>query len=126
MQGYKGNLKDGREIYIPYWPVDVSLENLGKAGKFLGVENLIRISTPDIPAVILALTTTEDAGSTAALIRHFVCEARVDGDRITSANYDTHYKGNLVLVAEVFSLVVHAQYSDFFVSGLAKENSPES
>ena len=125
MSGYSGTTKDGREVYIPHWPVDVAVKNLSKAGQFIGAENLIRIAEINIPAVILAIATSEDAINVAGLVKHFVCEARLDGDKITPTTYDSKFEGDLKTVAELFALVVHAQYHDFFESGLAKEPSQE-
>jgi len=126
MDGYSGTLKDGREIYIPSWPVDTSIENLGKAGQLLGVQNVIRISELNIPSVIVAITQAEDPANVASLIKYFVCEARIENEKMTPAIYASQFKGNLGLVVEIFAMVMHAQYSGFFESGLAKENSPES
>lgn len=126
MSGFSGKLKDERDIYIPHWPVDTALENLGKAGQLLGVQNIIRISELNIPAVIVALSQAEDPANAALLVKYFVCEARIDNEKMTPAIYATKLKGNLEQVAELFAMVVHAQYASFFESGLAKENSPES
>ena len=119
--GYTGSLGDGREVYIPHWPVTVSLENLTKAGKILGASNIVNIAKPDTAAVIVALMSTEESEQAAALIRHFCCQARIDGERITHESYNEQFAGDgLTEAAELFSLVVHAQYSDFFERGLAK------
>ena len=123
---YNGFLKDGSEVYIPNWPVDAALENLGSAGKYLGADALIQKSEINVPAVILAIASAEDPKQVTQLIKHFVCAARMDGDKITPANIEKLFGGNIYKLAEVFTLVVHAQYYDFFASGLAKENSQES
>ena len=126
MSGYTGKLKDGSEVYIPYWPADVSLENLAKAGKYLGVENIITISDNNIAAFVVAISQAHDPEHAAGIVKHFVCTARVDGKKITPGSFDTDYEGKLAVIAELFCLVVHAQYADFFESGLAKEVSPSS
>ena len=122
MEGYRGKLTDGRDVFIPRWPVDVALENLGKVGKYLGVENVIRIADPNTAAALFSMTDSDDPKNTAGIIKHFVCTVRCDGDRITPESYDSL---DIKLIPELFALVVHAQYFDFFESGLARENSPE-
>jgi hypothetical protein len=121
--GYSGKLKDLREIYVPHWPVDVSLENLTKAGQYLGTESMIFISELNIPAVVVAISESKDPEGCAALIKHFVCNASLEGDKITPSSFDEIFKGKLHVVAEIFAHVVHAQYADFFEQGLAKEPS---
>ena len=124
MEGYTAKIRDGREIYIPYWPVDVSLENLAKAGKYLGSSNLVAISELNIPAVIVAIMDSKEPNQSAALIKHFICQVRIDGAKIESGSIDSMFVGDLKTVAELFAHVIAAQYADFFASGLAKEVSP--
>lgn len=126
MEGFSSTLKDGREIYIPYWPVDISLQNLTKAGQYLGTESVIRISEKNIPSAIVAITEATEPERTALLVKHFVCQARVDGNKITPEQVDSYFMGKLGEVLEIFTLVVHAQYYDFFKSGLVKEPSQQS
>jgi len=123
MKDYKATLKDGRSIFIPSWPVDVALENLTQAGKVLGSENIINISTINIPAVIVAVMNCEDPKTTSALIRHFICQVRIEGDKISPETINNMFEGSLFTVAELFAHVIHSQYSDFFELGLAKEPS---
>jgi len=125
MKDYSATLTDGRKIYIPSWPVNVALENLTQAGKCLGSDHLINISYLNIPSVILALMECEDHILTSALVRHFICQARVDGSKISTDTIDEMFQGDLHGVAELFAHVVHSQYADFFELGLAKESSPE-
>jgi hypothetical protein len=125
MKGFSGKLKDGREIYIPHWPADVSIENLSKAGQYIGVENIIRIAENNIAAVIVSIAEATDSKNVAGIVKHFVCTARVDGEKITPGGFDSGFAGKLDLIAEIFALVVHAQYHDFFESGLAKAQSPD-
>jgi hypothetical protein len=126
MKGYTGILQNKSEIYIPTWPVDAALENLAQASKYLGSEELLAISEKNIPAFMMALTKTSEPAKATALIKHFVCSARVDGDKIHGANYDTLFEGDLHFLADVFVTVVHSQYHDFFLKGLAKVNSQDS
>jgi hypothetical protein len=127
MSGYNGTLKDGREIFVPSWPVDVALQNLAKAGQYLGTENIIRISEINIPAVIVAIAEASDASNAAGVIKHFICESvRIDGEKVNSSNYNSMFEGKLDLVAELFATVIHAQYHSFFESGLVKETSQDS
>jgi len=123
MSGYSGTLKDGREIYVPHWAVDVSLENLTNAAQYLGADNLLSISQNSAPAAIIAITQAKDAKATAALVQYFVCSARVDGDKITSSGFNSMFTGKIHEALEIFATVVHAQYADFFELGLAKETS---
>lgn len=126
MSGYNGKLRDGSEIYVPHWPASVSLENLTRAGQYLGTDNLIRISELNIPSVIVAIMESKEPAQLAGLMKHFVCQARVDGSKVSPGDFDTLFTGNLDKATEIFAHVVHAQYHDFFVSGLAKETSPDN
>lgn len=125
--GYEAELKDGSTIFIPKWPCSVGLENLTKAGKYIGGNNMITIATElSMATVILAITESEDAKQTAALIKHFVCSARLNGEKIMVNTYESLFEGNLTLSIEIFTHVVKAQYQDFFESGLAKETCPSN
>ena len=126
MSGYSATLKGGQEIYIPHWSASVALGNLTKAGQYIGSDNLLRIADLNIPAVMMAIMESEDQENTANLIKHFVCEARMDEKKISKNEYDQQFSGELHLAIEIFAHVVKAQYASFFVQGLAKETSPES
>jgi len=121
---YTATLKDMREIYIPSWPVDVALENLAKAGQILGTHNVIAMSEVNTTAVIVALMDTKEPQKAASLIKHFVCQVRISGDKLLPAQLDEYFEDDLKSVAEIFTHVIAAQYADFFASGLAKELSP--
>ena len=126
MNGYKGKLNDGREIYIPTWAVDVALENVTLAGKYLGIENVINIAELNTAAVIVAIMSAKEPKLTVGLIKHFVCTVRIEGSKILPETLNEMFEGDLKSIAEIFSHVVHSQYSDFFELGLAKENSQDS
>lgn len=120
-KGYSASLKDGQEIYIPNWPANVQFENLTQVCKLLGQDNVVAISIDkSIPVAMAAIMSADDSELATKLILHFVQQARIDGDKVTSNNFDE--LGMSVLV-ELFVHVLHSQYSDFFVSGLAKEPS---
>ena len=123
MAGYTATIKDGREIFIPAWPVNVALENLTMAGKYLGTERVINISELNIAAVIYAIAESPEPKEAANLVEHFVCQARIAGEKIEPTTINTMFTDDLKAIAEIFAHVVHSQYADFFVSGLAKENS---
>lgn len=123
---YKAELRDGREISIPSWSPSVALENLTKAGKYLGANEIVSISSLDIRAVIIAIMNAAEPAQVAAIMKHFVCTARLDGKRIIPEDYDGLFGGDLAILSEVFAHVIHSQYSDFFERGLAKEPSQES
>ena len=125
MKGYTGKLKEGKEIFVPYWPVDVSLENLTKAGKYFGTENIIRISELNIPAAIVAISECKDPANGAAFIKHCICQVRIDSQKIEPDDVDTMFVGKIHEAVEMFVHVIHAQYADFFVQGLVKANSPQ-
>ena len=125
MGGYNANLKDGREIYIPSWPVNVQLENLTNASKYLGPQHIISIAELDVKAVIVAIMNASDPAQTAQLIKHFVCQVRIAGSKITEETMDAMFENDLKGIAEIFAHVIHSQYSDFFDSGLAKEPSQD-
>lgn len=122
---YTATISNGKEIYIPHWPVDVSLENLATAGKHLGSENVILISELNQHAAIVALMESKDAKMASSLIKHFVCQARIDGKKITSETISDMFEGELHLILELFTHVMHSQYSSFFSLGLAKVASQE-
>lgn len=124
MAGYSATLKDGREIYIPTWPVNIALENLTMAGKYLGTDRFITISELNYAAVIMAIANATDAKEASNLVQHFVCQARIAGEKITPETISTMFERDLKSVAEIFAHVAHSQYADFFELGLAKENSP--
>ena len=122
---YKKSLKDGRAIYIPNWPVDVALENLSKAGKVLGAENLVMISEGSTPNAIHALMSAEDPALATIVIKHFICQVRIDGSKITPETINDMFEGQLSVVMELFVHVIVSQFAEFFSSGLAKANSPD-
>lgn len=119
-EGYHATLKDGQEIYIPNWPAKVAFENLTQATKYLGQDNVINISTLNVPAAMLAVMGSDDPQASTKLVLHFICQARIDGEKITPADADFH---GMSLIIELFTHVMHSQYNDFFVSGLAKAPS---
>ena len=122
---YRAKIRDGRDIYIPSWPVDVSLENLTLAGKLLGTENIINIAALNIPAVVVAIMNADDAKQAAALVKHFICQVRIDEKKIEPETINSMFEGDLPVVTELFAHVIHSQYNNFFESGLAKDNSQE-
>ena len=124
MSGYSANLKDGREIYIPSWPVNVQLENLTNVSKYLGPKYVISIAELDLKAVIVAIMNAKEPDKVSQLIRHFVCQVRIAGDKIEDHTIDKMFDGDLIGIAEIFAHVIHSQYADFFDLGLAKEPSP--
>jgi len=127
MAGYNATLKDGREIFIPSWPVDVALENLTRAGQYIGSEAIITISELNVAAVVVAIMKSTDPNKTASLIKHFVCQVRIAGSKIEPNQIDEMFTGGegLGQVAEIFAHVIKAQYADFFAFGLAGEPSQE-
>jgi len=122
---YRKTIKDGREIYIPNWAVDVALQNLSQAGKVFGNENVIRMAELNIPASIVALMNATDPELAARIIKHFVCQVRIDGSKIEPETLNNMFEGNPAVVMELFCHTMHSQFSDFFSLGLAKEASPE-
>ncbi len=124
-EAYRKTIKDGREIYVPNWPVDVALENLAQAGKCFGNENVIRMAELNIPAAVVALMSSPDPKLAARLIKHYVCQVRIDGSKIEPETLNNMFEGKLAVVMELFCHVMHSQFDDFFVLGLAKEASPD-
>lgn len=120
---YKAKINDGRPIYIPNWPIDVSLENLTLAGRLLGQNNLINIASLNTAAAIVAIMSATDHKQTAALVKHFICQVRIDGSKISTETINEMFEGNLEVVLELFTHVIHSQYNDFFNLGLAKAPS---
>lgn len=122
---YKKTITDGRAIFIPNWAVDVALENLTQAGKILGSENIINISELNMAGAIVALMNAENPKLASQLVKHFICQVRIDGSKITTETINDMFEGQLHVVLELFTHVIHSQYADFFSLGLAKEVSPE-
>lgn len=125
-ENYSATLVNGQEIYIPNWPVTVQLENLTQVGKVFGTNNVIEICTLNIKHFIVSLMSCEDHKLAAQLVRHFICQVRIDGSKIEGKTIDEMFTGDLALIAEIFCHLMHSQYHDFFVSGLAKATSPPS
>lgn len=128
VSGYSAKLSGGQNIYVADWLPSVALQNLTQAGKYIGVDNLLAISKLDkysIHTAILAVTEATDPEMIMDLIKHFVCTAAMDGDRILSTSFDETFKGNLFLIMELFSHVIKSQYSDFFALGLV-EGQPQA
>ena len=125
MELYKKKISDGREIYIPTWSVTVALENLTKAGKVLGAENIINIAELNHAASIVALMNAENPELATRLVKHFISQVRIDGSKITPETIDSMFEGKLELILELFTHTIHSQYSNFFNLGLAKEVSQE-
>ncbi len=122
-KGYNATIEDGREIYIPNWPANVQFENLTKVCKVLGQDKVIAISTDkSIPVAMLAIMEAEDPELATKLVFHFVQQCRVDGSKINVSDFDNL---GMSVVVELFVNVLHSQYSDFFVSGLAKDHSQD-
>ena len=126
MSGYSATLKGGQEIYIPSWPATIAYENLTKAGEFIGSNALVNIATLNTTSAMLAIMNSKNSVETAGLIKHFVCSARMDGDKIDPGDYDNKFSEDLALSIEIFCHVVKAIYADFFEQGLAEEPSQES
>jgi hypothetical protein len=124
-EAYRNTLNDGREIYIPNWPVDVALENLTKVGKLLGTNCVIKIAELNVPASIVAVMECDNPTLASAMIKHFVCQVRIDGSKITADTINNMFGGDLHGVIELFTHVIHSQYSDFFDLGLARASSQE-
>ena len=118
--GYTGELTDGKAIFIPNWSVKVQYENLTQACKYLGQDNVITISALNIPAAILAVMGSEDAQASTELVLHFTKQARIDGKKIDDTLIE---ELGMYVVIELFAHVMHSQFNDFFVSGLAKAHS---
>ena len=124
-EAYRNTIKDGREIYIPNWPVDVALENLTKVGRVFGTSAVIKIAELNVASGVVAVMECVEPNIAAAMIKHFVCQVRIDGSKITPDTINTMFSGDLHAVIELFTHVLHSQYSDFFDSGLAKDSSQE-
>jgi len=121
MSGYKKELSKGQNIFINNWTPSVALENLTHAGKLIGLDNLLNISKLDEISkhiTIVAISEAKDSETTMKLIRHFVCTVNMDDQRIEESNFDVIFEGNLALIIEIFTHVVHSQYADFFEQGL--------
>jgi len=119
-EGYSSNLEDGRKIYIPNWSAKVQFENLTQACKYLGQDEVINISTLNVPAAMLAVMGSDDPITSTDLVLHFTQQARIDGEKITLSSMDDL---GMATIIELFAHVMHSQFNDFFESGLAKAHS---
>jgi hypothetical protein len=101
----------------------VAFENLTQAVKLLGQSNVIDIATnKNIPLAMLAIMGAEDSKLATEMVLWFTQQARIDGSKITANSMDDL---GMHTIVELFAHVLYSQYNDFFVSGLAKEASPE-
>ena len=125
-QGYSETLESGQEIYIPIWAASVALGNLTKAGQYIGSEYLIPISELKTNVAIQAILESKDQENPTALIKHFVCEVRMDGKKLYAKDFDDMFEGELYLIVDLFCHVIKAQYASFFAQGLAKAASLQS
>ncbi len=123
MSDYTATLKDGSEIYVPQWNATVAYTNLTRCTEVIGIDALVNIAQDNVPAVVLALATAKDADIASQLLKHMVCEARMNGDKIMPNTFDELFKGRIYMAAEIFNHVIIAQYKDFFVQGLEEANS---
>ena len=125
-EGYSTELTEGQEIYIPVWSPTVALANLTQVSKILRSALEDEIPGLEVPTAIISIMEAEDAEAAADIVKHFVMTARMDGHKITKNNYDELFANDLYLAMEIFTHVIHSQYSDFFKRGLAKVNYQES
>jgi hypothetical protein len=102
----------------------VGFENLTKTAQYIGADSLVAISGRNIPAAILAITSAAEPRKTAELIKYYVCSARIAGEKITPDVYEERFNGNLYEAIEIFTIVAHAQYDEFFRQGLVRDSSP--
>jgi hypothetical protein len=123
MADYTATLKDGSEIYVPTWNATVAYTNLTRCTEVIGIDALVNIAQDNVPAVVLALATAKDADIASQLLKHMVCEARMNGDKIMPNSFDETFKDQMYKAAEIFNHVIMAQYKDFFVQGLEEANS---
>ena len=123
MSGYTGKLEDGRDIFIPTWPANVQLEHLNLLCKALSTDSIVEIANLNVPAALLAIAEAESSSKMAGLIKHCVCQARIDGSKIEPSTLDEIFDNDLYTIVELFAHVVHSQYADFFARGLAKAHS---
>lgn len=124
MSGYTATLENGLDIYVPKWNATTGFTNLTNIVEILGIDNLVAIAQNSIPTTILALSTAKDANRAAAVLKHMVCEARVNGSKIQPQSFDEEYGDKMYEAIEIFTHVMVAQFNDFFVRGLAKASSP--
>jgi len=122
MEEYHKELENGDAIFIPKWSCKLAFQNLTQACKYLGQDNVVNISAFNVPAAMLAVMGSEDAKTSTDLILNFASQARVAGNKLDA---DKLEEIGMTGVIEIFTHVMHCQYNDFFVSGLAKVNSPQ-
>ena len=120
---YHATIKDGREIYIPAWPVQTQIENLTTLCKYLSDGSVINIAELNFTATKHAIMNADNPMLVADMIKHLTCQVRVAGTKVTPETFDTFYDGKLEVVVELFTHLVHSQYSTFFGLGEVKENS---
>lgn len=121
--GYNATLKSGKPIRINNWPIDIALGNLTLASRILGPDAMHEISKLSIKETLKAVLNAKDHEETTNLIIQFCCCAVLDGKNISKDTLNTMFEGQLHLVIEIFTHVVHSQYASFFAFGLAEEVS---
>ena len=129
MSGYNATLATGQEIYIPNWSAKVQFENLTKACKVLGQDEVINLSALNVPAAMLAVMGSEDSADCTGMVMFFCQQARIAGEKVVlkDGGMELMLGGEIMdmaLIIEVFTHVMHSQYHSFFESGLAKAASP--
>jgi len=125
--GNRGQLKDGRDYYVPIWSARVAFENLIQAGKLLGQDSLVRVcleEKQDVAMTAGMIMAAEDHALTVALVENFVSSMRVDGTKVAPNTIDKIFGENLYAITEAFCIVLKSQYTAFFTAALDVEPSP--
>lgn len=106
-----------KPVYVRQWAATLAIKNLSMAlstfggpfgtfvdgdSKFLDTLRLLQGTEPD---------------KLMPLLMEFVCCARIDGQEVTPATFNSIYNGELELVFKVFGFVCEVQYKDFFDQG---------
>ena len=124
--GNRGQLKDGRDYYVPQWSARVAFENLIQAGQLLGQDEIIRICLEEenaVPAAIGTLMSAKDHTLAVALVENFLTSMRVDNKKVATNNIDSIFNEDLHAIMEAFVFVLKAQYTSFFGAALGVDNS---
>lgn len=114
MSGYTAHIEDGREIYIPSWPVNVQLQNLTEVSKVFGPDSVVAMAKLELRETIKAVMNAEDAEKSMSLIKHFIQQVRIDGNKVTAETMDDMFEDKLRVVLELFTHLIHSQYNGFF------------
>lgn len=94
--------------------LDLHVELIGKVGTsvFPLIDNNYNFSD------LISIMRQADNKVVTDLMKRVICNAAVEGQEISSATFDIHFNGELMLACQVFAFVLEANFHAFFKQGL--------